>query len=345
MRGHRVEALSVLLAGWGARRVRPRCGAMDTTNGSSVAPDPTAQRDRNRELYDLRVAALARLAEAESTGNRVAARRAKAEADNALAALHSENQRLVAYVCRPFHSDDDRQAYRDYLEAGSLALFEAILSWDPAKAKLGYWSTKHVRKAVFKEVARREHRLSRHAFAVRKEVHAAVKVLRERLDRSPTNEEVSEESGLPIGVVSRIREADTRGADPSLDAPIGDDGLTLADVLGTPGDDTAGESLDLTRDEIKVLTAAVKVPAIWCGLLYYGMNQTWRENHSAVGAITHTSREPPRKLAGAFTAGVALAMKGDTDADTDDHEPDPAEEVAPTPAVLDGQGQLFQMHS
>jgi DNA-directed RNA polymerase sigma subunit (sigma70/sigma32) len=287
---------------------------MSSTNGAPIgAPDPTAQRDRNRELYDQRVAAEAKLAEAEASGNRIAARAARAASEAALAALHSENQRLVARVCRPFRSDDDRQAYRDYLDAGSLALLEAIYSWDPDKGQLGYWSTKHIRKAVFTEVARREHRLSRHAFAVRQQVHASSVALRDQLGRWPTNAEVAEDSGLPLGVVSRIREADTRGADPSLDAPIGDDGLTLADVLHDD-DDAPGAPLEFDLDRLSELTAHVPLAAVWCGLRYHGLNGTWCENYAAIGAGLGVSREPPRKLVAKFDEGMRAAIMGEVPA-------------------------------
>ena len=154
------------------------------------------------------------------------------------------NLRLVVKIARDYESYG--LPLLDLINEGNIGLMKAVDRFDPKKgAKLStyasWWIKQSIRRAI-----------SDQSKTIRLPVHVGDKLLhirraetrfQEEFGRLPTDEELSGELGLAPKRIAQYRQASIRPA--SLDAPIGDDSNTIAEIVA---DENAGTPLqDLSQ--------------------------------------------------------------------------------------------------
>ena len=133
----------------------------------------------------------------------------------------------------------------DLISEGTIGLTKAVKRFDPAKgAKLGTYAALWIKQSIIAG-------LSNQAKTIRLPIHLVQKVSKIRrlacelandLGREPTDNELAEELGLPVGRVAELRNSFARPT--SLDAPI-DDGESneLSEIIADEQTHTSYDSL------------------------------------------------------------------------------------------------------
>ncbi len=132
------------------------------------------------------------------------------------------NLRLVVKIAHDFEGYG--LPLLDLISEGNIGLMKAVERFNPAKgAKLSTYAAFYIKQAMRRAIADHGRLIRLPVYAQEKllEIHRADTRLRELLGRAPTNEEISEEIGLPAAKVSRLRTAAIQPT--SLDAPQDDD--------------------------------------------------------------------------------------------------------------------------
>ena len=129
----------------------------------------------------------------------------------------------------------------DLIQEGNLGLIRAVEKYDYRLGfKLSTYATWWIRQAVTRAVADqgRTIRLPIHVADQVRKVMRARRVLGQKLDRDPTEEELAAESGLPV---ERVKHLSELVEDPiSLETPVGDGESMYADLI----EDTQGDRPD-----------------------------------------------------------------------------------------------------
>jgi len=148
----------------------------------------------------------------------------------------------------------------DLISEGTIGLTKAVERFDPAKgAKLSPYAALWIKQSITTA-------LSNQAKTIRLPIHLVQKVSKIRrlafelandLGREPTDDELAEELGLPVGRVAELRNSFARPT--SLDAPI-DDGESneLSEIIADEQTHTSYDSL-CDRDLQAHLKAAMQV--------------------------------------------------------------------------------------
>ncbi len=141
------------------------------------------------------------------------------------------NLRLVVKIAHDY--DGYGLPLLDLINEGNIGLMKAVERFDPAKGgKLSTYGSWWIKQAIKRALANQ-------GKTIRLPVHLVDKIARmrrvsaqleEEFGREPTDEELSEELGIPASRVSQWRSAAIRPA--QLDAPIGDDDAnSLKDIV------------------------------------------------------------------------------------------------------------------
>jgi RNA polymerase primary sigma factor len=155
------------------------------------------------------------------------------------------NLRLVVKIARDYESYG--LPLLDLINEGNIGLMKAVDRFDPKKgAKLStyasWWIKQSIRRAI-----------SDQSKTIRLPVHVGDKLLhirraetrfQEEFGRLPTDEELGGELGLAPRRIAQYRQASIRPS--SLDAPIGDDSNTIAEIVA---DENAGTPLQALSEK------------------------------------------------------------------------------------------------
>jgi RNA polymerase sigma factor (sigma-70 family) len=121
---------------------------------------------------------------------------------------------------------------QDLVQAGNLGLHEAIEKFDLDKqtAKFYTYATWWIRAFIFPEINNQSRFLSVSEKEAKNKytVNKAIQKLEQKLFRSPTMEEISDFTGIPV---KKLEQMETLNPQSSLDSVIGHDNSTLKDCI------------------------------------------------------------------------------------------------------------------
>ncbi len=240
-----------------------------TTNGP-VAPRrgsvDHAAWAKNQVLADELAAAKARVAEAERAGaGPLALRRSRRSVDAAAERLYVENRGIARRAARSYlgRSHDQEELYA----VADEALWKAIVGWDPARSPLANWAFRTVEKACRVHVARIEHGLTAWAWSHRPAVRDAVAVL-EAAGSVVDAGVVAEMAGCTPELAMTLMRHEFHGRPRSLDAVVGDDGATLAELIDVEQDVVQIDDID----QLAVTTSGVETAHLALWLRFHGLD-------------------------------------------------------------------------
>lgn len=146
------------------------------------------------------------------------------------------NLGLVGTVCKRYTHGANPSHTTDFNLAGHEALWRSFCYWDPDKATFGTWSRPHIVGALRREANfhERPHRRY-HDDLLARRARLELELIERSGAEPPTEEELADI--LEVSV-DKLRDAQ-RAPYLSLDAPVGDGGDTLADIVGDTTSDFA----------------------------------------------------------------------------------------------------------
>jgi RNA polymerase primary sigma factor len=156
------------------------------------------------------------------------------------------NLRLVVKIAQDYSNYG--LPLQDLISEGNIGLMKAVERFDPEKGgKLSTYAAWWIKQAIKRALANQSKtiRLPVHMVDKIAKLRRITGMLAEAYGREPTDEELSEETGIPIKKLSLLKRASQRPA--SLDAPVGDDdSSSYAEVIG---DERAVNPFDALSDK------------------------------------------------------------------------------------------------
>jgi RNA polymerase sigma factor for flagellar operon FliA len=152
---------------------------------------------------------------------------------------------LVRWAAARIHERlPDSILYEDLVSIGTLGLIAAIDNYDPSQStKISTYAEYRIRGAILDSV-RGADGIPAHKRRLTKQIQGAILALEQRLQRTPLEEEIASELGVPVHEyrewLSSVRAVQLG----SLDASIGESGTTLGSFVMAPEDDSPARILE-----------------------------------------------------------------------------------------------------
>lgn len=222
------------------------------------------------------------------------------------------NLRLVVKIAREFANFG--LPLLDLISEGNIGLMKAVKRFDPLKGgKFSTYGSWWIRQSIKRALANQSKtiRLPIHLVDKLSKIRRVGDGLAESLGRDATNEEIAEEVGMSSSKVAQLTMSAVRPA--SLDAPLGDDGLTeLSEIVSdemafNPFDqlnekDMHGELIDLVAQlderERAILNSR------------FGLDGSKPITLEEVGAKMGVTRERIRQLQNSALSKIRRAFQG-----------------------------------
>ena len=218
--------------------------------------------------------------------------------DAARRTMIGSNLRLVVTIARRYSATG--LPIGDLVQEGNLGLMRAVEKFDWRLGfKFSTYATWWIRQAIARGAA------DRGARAIRLPVHVDEQMgrlwrtrarMRELLGREPSDDELADAMVLPVDKILRLK--DTAQAVTSLDAPIGEDGAHLQDLLEDDSalgpDELAAEAVG--REALEQVVNALPDRERQVLVLRFGLDSGTPRTLEEVGTVMGFSRERARQV-------------------------------------------------
>jgi len=215
-------------------------------------------RDKNIQLHKKYVTAKEELALSLKGKSSEKIKKAERHLEDVKNEFFDANKGLAYSMARSFLNQNNDLG-QDYYSAASLGIWEAFLKWDPTVGvTFGTFSRQFIKGRISRTVRQSEYNhISQGDFNKRRDVRDAFMRLQEKLNRTPTYEEVAKEANVTASLAERAMQ--NRAT--SLDTPIGDGESTLIDLVS---DQLVNRNIDdYSEDKIERMLEELGETELW----------------------------------------------------------------------------------
>ena len=228
---------------------------------------------------------------------RALAQRKDAGDEAAKRSLIEGNLRLVMSITR--HYTRAGVPLLDLIQEGNLGLIRAVEKFDWTMGyKLSTYATWWIRQSIQKAIAEqgRSIRLPHHAAERLRQLHKARRALVQRLEREPTIEEISAESGVPFAKARHLLEVSEDAL--SLETPTGDGESSFGDSVEceTLERPDAAAASHARGDDVRAALAGLEERQATVLRLRFGFDSGEPRTLDQIGGELGITRERVRQL-------------------------------------------------
>jgi RNA polymerase primary sigma factor len=263
-----------------------------------TTPSDIAPSEADRDILDQYFADVSRYPLLKSDEEKALARRIQKGDDAAIDEMVKRNLRFVVSVAKKYQNRG--LPLIDLIGEGNVGLLTAARKFDPDQGvKFISYAVWWIRQAILSALARqgRTVRVPLNRTADLSRIIKASEMLRQRLRREPSPEELAHVTGLSVDVVQSL--AALNSGDVRLDAPMDPEGdrSLIERFVADEMPDTEEEAMNrFLTDEIEHALATLPMRDAKVLRLYFGLDGGREHTLEEIGSMLGVTRERVRQL-------------------------------------------------